>query len=61
MKKALLIFSPFLSSFKWYRKKIGGTWLKTYDANSDFGLAGDTYNWTRKPGKAKVIDTEKHL
>lgn len=38
----------FLSLFQWYRKKIGGKWYKIYDAQGDFGLAGDTNRWTRE-------------
>lgn len=60
MKKTLLIFSPILSNFKWYRKRIGGIWYKTYDPASDFGLASDTYNWTQTPAFHEIIDVEKY-
>lgn len=61
MKMILLLF-PFLSEFKWYRKRIGGTWYKVYDRTSDFGLAGDTHGWTQEmpDQESKIVATEKY-
>jgi len=47
MKKVLLFFGSFLSEFKWYRKKKGGSWynIREYDVS---GFAAPGSWWCQK-------------
>lgn len=58
----LQFLAPVLGEFKWYRKKVGGTWYKVYDFNSDLGMAGDTVHWTdEKPvPEVEILEQEDY-
>jgi len=54
-----LIFGRLFSDFKWFRKFIGGKWLKVTMINQDFGefwLKGESELFDEKT--MKILDTK---
>ncbi len=66
MLKALFNFffpASFLSNFKSYRKKKGGTWYYTYDDSFSGGFESPVRSWVReKPSDSsiEILETESY-
>jgi hypothetical protein len=47
MKTVFQLLKPFLSEFKWYRKKKGGKWFLLYEKSGFKTIDGASQYWTQ--------------
>ncbi len=54
------LFQNLLCDFKWYRKKMGGSWYYVKDTSTS-GFSSDIIGWVRKiSGSMEVIKREDY-
>ena len=49
----------FLSDFKWYRRKRGGTWYYVYCPDLEGGFQGSVHMWVRKVDNSSVVEKQE--
>jgi multimeric flavodoxin WrbA len=47
----------YCSPYRWYRKRIGGTWYQVIEKDVS-GIAAPSDFWTQDPGELEVLKTE---
>lgn len=55
------ILTPWLSNFRWFRKRLGGTWYKVIDTQDYTAWHSPEAVWTdQEPEEGEVVETENH-